>query len=98
MKGGFNCYGCHTKSVNIRQRFRRRQNSLLCRNCDIFVIVVAAVYRCAVKLQSVQGRESVLSVQGRRGRLAKRKRREGEKERERQRESNMARERENERE
>jgi len=43
-------------------------------------------------VQSVQGRESVLSVQGRRGRLAKRKRREGE------RESNMARERENERE
>jgi len=61
MKGGFNCYGCHTKSVNIRQRFRRRQSSLLCRNCDIFVIVAAAVYKCAVKLYRVCKEERVYS-------------------------------------
>lgn len=54
---------------------------------------------CCEIVQSVQERESVLSVQGKRERLVKRERgREKEKERERDRESNTTRERENERE
>lgn len=93
MKGGFNCHHCHAKSVNTRQRFHRRHYRRFCHGCDIFVIVqrldVQNSTECARK------RECTLSVQERRGRLAKRGEGEGE---EKERESNTTRERENERE
>jgi len=70
-----------------------------CRNCDIFVIVAAAVYRCAVKLYRVCKEERVYSSfkEEEGGWQKERGGREKEKKRD-KRESNMARERENERE